>query len=128
MRLGAFSVSLSVADLAASRAFYERLGFTELAGGSPEKSFLILRNPDGHVVGLFHGMFEGNLLTFNPGWDQRGQPVDGDWTDARELQRRLGEAGIAPVKPIGEEAGASGPAHFVVVDPDGNTILVDQHR
>lgn len=126
MQLGAFSISLSVKDLAASRTFYEALGFDSL-GGDPSHGYLIMKNGS-TVIGLFQGMFEGNILTFNPGWDQGAQNVD-PFTDVRELQAELAAKGIAPVKPIdGEALGGSGPASFVLVDPDGNSILIDQHR
>ena len=122
MELGAFSVSLSVKDLAASREFYEKLGFQPV-GGDPDQNWQILRN--GNVtIGLFHGMFEGNILTFNPGWDSQARPVD-DFTDVRELQRRLKAQGLEMTAEADESG--SGPASFVVVDPDGNAILVDQH-
>jgi lactoylglutathione lyase len=122
MELGAFSVSLSVKDLAASREFYEKLGFSPV-GGDPDQNWQILRN--GNVtIGLFHGMFEGNILTFNPGWDSQARPVD-DFTDVRELQRRLKAQGLEMTAEADESG--SGPASFVVVDPDGNAILVDQH-
>jgi len=123
MQLGAFSVSLAVKDLAASRAFYEKLGFSTL-GGVPDQNWLILKNGE-VVIGLFQGMFEKNLLTFNPGWDQSAQPLD-PFTDVRELQKRLKAAGVA-IQTEADEA-TTGPAHFVVVDPDGNPILFDQHR
>ena len=122
MQLGAFSISLSVKDIAASRAFYEKLGFESL-GGNQEENWLILKNGDA-VIGLFQGMFEGNLLTFNPGWDQNAKPI-GSFTDVRELQRRLKEQGIA-LSPEADET-TTGPAYFMTVDPDGNAILVDQH-
>ncbi len=122
MELGAFSVSLSVKDLAASREFYEKLGFQPV-GGDPDENWQILRN--GNVtIGLFHGMFEGNILTFNPGWDSQARPVD-DFTDVRELQRRLKAQGLEMTAEADESG--SGPASFVVLDPDGNAILVDQH-
>jgi len=123
MELGSFSVSLAVKDLAASKAFYEILGF-ESIGGDPEQNWLILRN-DGHVIGLFQGMFEKNLLTFNPGWDQNGNELD-SFTDVREIQRELKKQGIA----LSSEADAStsGPASVMLSDPDGNQILLDQHR
>ncbi|GAA1059199.1 VOC family protein [Agromyces bracchium] len=123
MDLGAFSVSLAVSDLAASREFYERLGF-EAFGGDPDQGWLMLRNGS-HVIGLFRGMFERNLLTFNPGWDQSAAEVD-PFTDVRELQRRLREAGAEFVSEVDESG--SGPGSFIVVDPDGNPVLVDQHR
>ena len=123
MNLGAFSVSLSVKDLAASRAFYERLGFSQFHGDA-DQGWLILKNGDA-VIGLFHGMFEGNILTFNPGWDHNAQPVD-PFTDVREIQQRLRDAGVAFEQEADEST--SGPASFVITDPDGNKILVDQHR
>jgi catechol 2,3-dioxygenase-like lactoylglutathione lyase family enzyme len=123
MQLGAFSVSLAVKDLEASRQFYEKLGFTTL-GGDQSQNWLILKNGD-HVIGLFQGMFEKNMLTFNPGWDQNAQPLD-TFTDVRELQRRLKAQGVQLATEADEST--TGPAHFVVVDPDGNPILVDQHR
>lgn len=122
MELGAFSVSLAVKDLQASRAFYEKLGFMSFAG-DPAQNWLILKNGD-CVIGLFEGMFEKNLLTFNPGWDQAAQPLE-DFTDVRELQCRLRASGVTFVSEADEDG--TGPASFVVVDPDGNPILVDQH-
>ncbi len=122
MNLGAFSVSLTVKDLEASRAFYEKLGF-EVVGGDPSENWLILRN-DRHTIGLFHGMFDKNILTFNPGWDYQAQPV-GEFTDVRELQRRLKTAGLS--LEVEADESTTGPASFIVVDPDGNPILVDQH-
>ena len=122
MDLGTFSVSLSVKDLATSRDFYEKLGFTVFHDAS-EQDYLILRNGE-CTLGLFQGMFEGNILTFNPGWDWRAEAV-AEFTDVRELQRRLKEAGIEPVMEADEST--SGPASLVVVDPDGNQILFDQH-
>jgi catechol 2,3-dioxygenase-like lactoylglutathione lyase family enzyme len=123
MDLGAFSISLSVSDLEASREFYGRLGF-EVAGGNAEQNWLIMRNGD-HVIGLFQGMFERNILTFNPGWDQQCNET-ARFTDVREIQRTLRERGLT----LASEADASseGPASCVVVDPDGNPILIDQHR
>lgn len=122
MQLGAFSVSLAVKDLAASRAFYEKLGFTQFAGNA-EQNWLILKNGD-HVIGLFQGMFDKNMLTFNPGWDQKAQKL-ASFTDVRELQRTLKAQGVALQMEADETT--TGPASFVVVDPDGNPILVDQH-
>ena len=122
MDLGAFSVSLAVKDLAASKAFYEKLGFKSFAGNA-EQNWLILKNGD-HVIGLFQGMFEKNILTFNPGWDQSAQRVAG-FTDVRELQRRLKAQGVELTQQADEST--TGPASFVAVDPDGNPILVDQH-
>lgn len=123
MKLGAFSVSLAVKDLAASKAFYEKLGFDDL-GGMPDQNWLIMKNGD-TVIGLFQGMFEGNILTFNPGWDQSAQPLD-NFTDIRDIQKHLKAQGIS-VDPEADEA-SSGPASFMLRDPDGNVILVDQHR
>lgn len=122
MQLGAFSISLSVKDLAASRAFYEKLGFAAL-GGDPEQNWLILKNGD-TVIGLFQGMFEKNMLTFNPGWDQSAQALP-SFTDIRALQADLKAKGITFQSEV--EAGTSGPGSFVVIDPDGNPILIDQH-
>ena len=122
MQLGAFSVSLAVKDLAASRAFYEALGFRQV-GGEPEQNWLILRN--GRItIGLFQGMFERNMMTFNPGWNWEAQPVE-EYTDVRELQRRLKEAGLQPT--VEADESSSGPAHLMLIDPDGNPILLDQH-
>ncbi len=123
MDLGSFSVSLAVKDLAASRAFYEKLGFDSFHGEA-EQGWLILKNGNA-VIGLFQGMFPKNILTFNPGWDQGAQPVD-PFTDVRELQRSLREAGVALDSEADEST--SGPASFFITDPDGNQILVDQHR
>jgi len=123
MNLGAFSISLAVRDIRASRDFYAKLGFEE-AGGDIEQNWLILRNGD-HVIGLFQGMFEKNTLTFNPGWDQRGGELE-SFTDVRELQSALRADGIEMVVEA-DESGA-GPASFCILDPDGNPILVDQHR
>jgi catechol 2,3-dioxygenase-like lactoylglutathione lyase family enzyme len=123
LELGAFSVSLSVADLDRSRAFYEALGFV-VTGGDAEANFLILKNGEA-TIGLFHGMFEGNLLTFNPGLTNRMERLE-EFTDVRAVQAALDQAGIDVATRIDESAGASGPAHLTVVDPDGNAILVDQ--
>lgn len=122
MKLGAFSMSLSVADLARSRAFYETLGFSAMAGDA-DHGYLIMKNGD-TLIGLFHGMFEGNLLTFNPGWDQNAQAVD-PFDDVRAIKEVLVRAG----HPVEQEQGDDdGPASFVTRDPDGNVILIDQHR
>ena len=123
MQLGAFSVSLAVKDLEASRRFYEKLGFSSFAG-TASNGWLILKNGD-TVIGLFQGMFEKNMLTFNPGWDQNAQSL-GEFTDVRELQRHLKAQGVVFATEADEST--TGPAHFMVVDPDGNPILVDQHR
>ena len=121
--LGAFSVSLAVQDLQASRNFYEKLGF-ESAGGDPAQSWLILRN--GTVtIGLFQGMFERNVLTFNPGWDYQAQPVGDEFTDIREHQRHLKSAGLTLMLEADESG--TGPASLMLTDPDGNPILIDQH-
>ena len=122
MQLGAFSVSLAVKDIRASREFYEKLGFTSFFG-TESQNWLILRNGD-CVIGLFQGMFEKNMLTFNPGWSGSAEPLAGA-TDIRELQRSLKAQGIRPVNDADEST--SGPASFMVVDPDGNPILFDQH-
>lgn len=122
MKLGAFSISLSVKDLEASRAFYETLGFGKL-GGDAEQGWLILHNK-GTVIGLFQGMFEKNMLTFNPGWDSGGKPI-GSFTDIREIQKNLKASGITIENEADETT--SGPASFMVTDPDGNPILIDQH-
>ena len=122
MQLGAFSISLAVKNIEASKVFYENFGF-EVVGGDPSQNWLILRN-SGHTIGLFQGMFESNILTFNPGWNDEAQPL-GSFTDVRELQRQLKAKGVQLVSKADEET--TGPASFVAVDPDGNTILVDQH-
>jgi len=123
MNLGAFSVSLVVKDIAVSRAFYEKLGFV-VKGGNQEQNWLILKN-ETTIIGLFQGMFEKNILTFNPGWNSDSQDLD-EFTDVRELQNIL-EAGNIEFQSKADPA-SKGPASFVVVDPDGNPILVDQHR
>ena len=123
MNLGAFSISLAVKDLAASKDFYGKLGF-EPVGGDEAQNWLILRNGE-HVIGLFQGMFEANILTFNPGWDQSGNETAG-YTDIRNLQREICEAGIVPLSAADEST--TGPASMMIEDPDGNTILIDQHR
>ena len=122
MELGAFSVSLAVKDLQASRSFYEKLGFTMFAGDASQ-NWLILKNGD-VTIGLFQGMFEKNILTFNPGWNSDAQPL-GQFTDVRELQRRLKESGVEILTPADESS--TGPGSFVIADPDGTPILVDQH-
>ena len=122
MPLGAFSVSLAVADLTASRAFYEKLGF-EAVFGEAEQGWQIMRNGR-TTIGLFQGMFEHNIMTFNPGWDDEAQPLD-EYTDVRELQQQLEAAGVEFESKA--DLSTSGPASFVVLDPDGNAILVDQH-
>ena len=120
--LGAFSVSLAVKDLQVSREFYEKLDF-QFAGGDPAQNWLILRN--GTVtIGLFQGMFERNVLTFNPGWDDKAQPVS-EFTDIREHQRRLKAEGFAFTLEADEST--TGPASLMLLDPDGNPVLIDQH-
>ena len=122
MELGAFSVSLAVNDIEASRAFYEKFGF-KVFGGDASHNWLILKNGV-HVIGLFQGMFEKNILTFNPGWDSNASKLD-TFTDVRDLQRQLKAQGVQIMTEADETT--TGPASFVVVDPDGNPILVDQH-
>ena len=122
MNLGAFSISLAVKDLAISREFYANLGF-ESVFGEPEQNWLILRNGD-VTIGLFQGMFEGNILTFNPGWDNAANPLE-SFTDVRELQKELKSKGVKMMTEADPDS--TGPASFVISDPDGNTILVDQH-
>ena len=123
MQLGAFSISLAVKNLQKSKEFYEKLGFTVM-GGDPSQKWLILKNGE-HVIGLFQGMFDKNMLTFNPGWDQSGNEVDG-FTDIRQLQKELKQSGIEIINEADDST--TGPASFTVVDPDGNPILIDQHR
>lgn len=123
MNLGVFSLSLAVKDIAASRAFYEKLGFTKF-GGDQAQNWLIMKNGD-TIVGLFQGMFPNNILTFNPGWDSDAKNVD-PFTDVRELQRQLKAKGLTFASEADEST--TGPASFVITDPDGNAILVDQHR
>lgn len=122
MELGAFSVSLAVKDIAASREFYEKFGFKQFAGNAAQK-WLILKNGS-TVIGLFQGMFEKNILTFNPGWNSDAQPLP-HFTDIRELQRQLKAQGVEFMTEADENS--TGPASFMAVDPDGNTILFDQH-
>lgn len=122
MELGAFSISLNVKSIESSRAFYEMLGF-DVFGGDASRNWLILKNGE-HVIGLFQGMFEKNMLTFNPGWDQSANELD-SFTDVRDLQRRLKARGMSFESEA--DASATGPASFVINDPDGNPILIDQH-
>ncbi len=122
MQLGAFSVSLAVKDIAASRAFYEKLGF-QVAMGDATKHWLIMKNGS-RVIGLFQGMFDRNILTFNPGWDSDAKPL-ATFTDIRDLQRQLRKDGVSFVVEADEKT--TGPASFMISDPDGNPILVDQH-
>jgi len=122
MELGAFSVSLSVKDIEASRKFYETFGFQSFAGNAAQ-NWLILKNGD-HMIGLFQGMFEKNILTFNPGWNSNAQKL-ASFTDIRDLQRQLKAQGVVLQQEADETT--TGPASFLAVDPDGNPILVDQH-
>jgi len=121
MQLGAFSISLTVKDIHASKAFYEKLGFKEL-GGDITQNWLILKNGD-CIIGLFQGMFEKNMLTFNPGWDSNANAVE-QFTDVREIQRSFKQQGVQFLTEADETT--TGPAHFIVEDPDGNPILFDQ--
>jgi catechol 2,3-dioxygenase-like lactoylglutathione lyase family enzyme len=122
MKLGAFSISLNVKDIQASKAFYENLGFT-VFGGNIEQNWLIMKNGNS-LIGLFQGMFEGNIITFNPGWDENAQQVP-DYDDVRVIQKHLKSKGISLAAEADEST--TGPAHLVVLDPDGNSILIDQH-
>ncbi|MFS1704827.1 VOC family protein [Aestuariibacter sp. GS-14] len=123
MELGAFSVSLTVKDIHASKAFYEKLGFSEF-GGDITQHWLIMKNGD-HIIGLFQGMFEGNILTFNPGWNQSAQNLD-SFTDVRDIEKHLIAQGLELTKTT--EPGGQGPESIALTDPDGNAILIDQHR
>jgi lactoylglutathione lyase len=120
--LGNFSVSLAVKDIEASRQFYEKLGFTKFLGDAAQ-GWLIMKN-DPHVIGLFQGMFEKNIMTFNPGWDSNAQALPA-YTDVREIQRALKAKDVLLMSEADEST--TGPASFMVADPDGNTILFDQH-
>ena len=122
MELGAFSISLAVQDIEASRKFYEKFGF-QVFGGDASQNWLIMKN-GGHAIGLFQGMFEKNTLTFNPGWDSNARKLD-VYTDVRELQHRLKEQDVELISEADENT--VGPANFIAIDPDGNPILVDQH-
>jgi lactoylglutathione lyase len=123
MKLGAFSVSLTVKDIHVSKAFYENLGFQAL-GGDITQNWLILKN-ENCIIGLFQGMFEKNLLTFNPGWNENAENLE-SFTDIRDLQKQLMENGVKML--VEADESSEGPAHFMIEDPDGNQILVDQHR
>ncbi len=122
MQLGTFSVSLAVKDIEASKVFYEKLGFTVFHGNQAQ-NWLIMKNGE-HAIGLFQGMFEKNILTFNPGWNSDAQPLS-EFTDVRELQRQLKDRGVNLITEADERS--TGPASLMIADPDGNTILVDQH-
>lgn len=123
MKLGAFSVSLSVKDIQVSKQFYEKLGFSVFAGGL-EKNYLIMKN-ENSLIGLFQGMFENNILTFNPGWDENANNI-ANFDDVREIQKELKSKGLKIDPEVDEKT--SGPAGFMITDPDGNVILIDQHR
>ena len=123
MELGAFSISLAVKDIEASKNFYQKLGF-EVTGGDQAQNWLILKNGT-HVIGLFQGMFDKNILTFNPGWNNDAEEVN-PFTDVRDIQRQLQTHGVELIEQADESG--SGPAHITMVDPDGNPILIDQHR
>lgn len=122
MQLGAFSISLNVKDIAASRAFYEKFGF-KVFGGDQSRNWLIMKNDD-QLIGLFQGMIDRNTLTFNPGWDSDAKPQDG-FTDVRELQRQLLQQGVELA--VRTDEGGSGPGYIIAIDPDGNPLLIDQH-
>lgn len=122
MELGAFSISLAVKDLEASKSFYENLGF-HVFGGDAAQNWLIMKNGD-HTIGLFQGMFKKNIMTFNPGWDQNGNKLD-SFTDVRDLQRELKAQNMKFENEVDENT--TGPASFIIIDPDGNPILIDQH-
>jgi catechol 2,3-dioxygenase-like lactoylglutathione lyase family enzyme len=122
MNLGAFSISLAVKDIHASKAFYEKFGFQPI-GGDIEQNWLILRNRE-HTIGLFQGMFDSNIMTFNPGWDSQNQPL-ASFTDIREIQKQLKAQGVELTSEVDENS--SGPGSLIAIDPDGNTLLLDQH-
>jgi len=122
MELGAFSVSLAVKDIQASKTFYEKFGFTAFLGDASQ-NWLIMKNGD-HVIGLFQGMFERNIFTFNPGWNSNAKPL-ASFTDIRELQRQLKAQGVELQQEADEST--TGPTSLIALDPDGNPILLDQH-
>lgn len=122
MKLGAFSISLSVKDLQASRTFYEKLGFSVFAGEA-DKNYFIMKNGES-LIGIFQGMFPNNIMTFNPGWDQSAQPVEG-FDDVRNIQKHLLDNGIAIENQVDDKS--TGPGSIMITDPDGNVILLDQH-
>lgn len=123
LKLGAFSQSLSVKDLAASKEFYEKLGFEKL-GGDVKMNYLIMKN-DNAIIGLFQGMFEGNIMTFNPGWDENGENIE-EYTDVRLIQKHLKSKGVE--LDVEADETTTGPANIILKDPDGNLIFLDQHR
>ncbi|MBC8509647.1 MAG: VOC family protein [Anaerolineales bacterium] len=122
MNLGAFSISLAVKDIGVSKEFYQKLGFVEF-GGDQTQNWLIMKNGD-HIIGLFQGMFDKNMMTFNPGWDQNASTLE-EFTDVRALQKELKSQGLELTSEADDES--TGPASFMLFDPDGNPILVDQH-
>ncbi|GHE91164.1 VOC family protein [Thalassotalea profundi] len=122
MNLGAFSISLAVKDIHLSKQFYQNLGFT-IIGGDESQNWLIMKNGN-HIIGLFEGMFDKNMMTFNPGWDQDSKALN-DFDDIRHLQKQLKEKGVKITNEVDENT--TGPANFVIIDPDGNPILIDQH-
>lgn len=124
MKLGAFSISLAVKDINVSRAFYEKLGF-EKFGGDEKMKYLIMKNGDA-IIGLFQDMFEGNVITFNPGWNQEAENLE-SFDDVREIEKSLDTKGVELIQKVDPEK-ASGPGHITLIDPDGNSILIDQHR
>lgn len=123
MKLGAFSISINVKDLKTSNEFYEKLGFKAF-GGSMEQNYLIMKNENA-LIGLFQGMFEGNILTFNPGWDENAQNLE-EFDDVREIQKSLKSNEINLISETDENS--NGPGSIMLTDPDGNMILIDQHR
>jgi len=123
MKLGSFSISLAVKDIHTSKAFYEKLGF-EVFGGDIEQNWLIMKNSE-TIIGLFMGMFDQNILTFNPGWDQNAQEVN-PFDDVRTIQQHLKNQGISLIEETDETH--EGPGSITLADPDGNIILIDQHR
>lgn len=123
MELGAFSISLTVKDIKKSRAFYEALGFA-VTGGDQDQGWLIMKNGDS-LIGLFQGMFDKNILTFNPGWNQQAEEL-GEFTDIRDIQKKLKAAGVELTREVDETN--TGPASLTCLDPDGNPVLIDQHR
>ena len=124
MKLGAFSISLTVKDILQSFEFYQKLGFSQF-GGDIQQKWLILQNEDKHIIGLFEGMIDKNTLTFNPGWDQNAQPLT-QFDDIRKIQTELLNSGVKLMTQA--DSSSEGPASFVVLDPDGNPVLIDQHR
>lgn len=122
MKLGAFSISLAVKDLEKSKAFYENLGF-EVFGGEMAQNYLIMKNGNS-LIGLFQGMFEKNIITFNPGWDENANTLE-SYSDVREIQKTLKQRNVKLISQADENS--SGPASITLIDPDGNPVLIDQH-